>query len=243
LALGEERRMRRRGPASSLDPSCRLICLGLLSSASLFASWPFAAIVALGSLSLLLLEGLSLATVLRESAFVISFVLLTILLRFFAMNTRAEPIVFAAESIRYGTKLLAAFLAGRLFYASTRLFELRDSTTRIARRIPIARRFDLGLVLSLILGYIPLIFDEWRDSLEAARSRGLPRRPSLSLQCRFLAGFLRRLILRAIALPQALVARGWSMDRGIADSEWRFRDSLVIALSLMAFAAALLSIV
>ena len=243
MALGGERSIRRRGPASSLDPSCRLICLGLLSSASLFASWPFAAVVALGSLSLLLLEGLSLSTVLRESIFIISFALLTIFLRIFGTNSRAEPVVLATEFIRYGTKFLAAFLAGRLYFASTRLSELRDSTTRIVRRIPIARRFDLGLVLSLILGYIPLIFDEWRDSLEAACSRGMPRRPSLSLQCRFLAAFLRRLILRAVALPQALVARGWSMDRGIADSEWRFRDSLVIALSLMAFAAALLSIV
>ena len=243
MALGGERSTRRRGPASSLDPSCRLICLGLLSSASLFASWPFAALVALGSLSLLLLEGLSLSAMLRESAFVVLFALLTILLRFFGTNSHAEPIVFASESIRYGTRLLAAFLAGRLYYASTRLSELRDSTTRIARRIPIARRFDLGLVLSLILGYIPLIFDEWRDSLVAARSRGMPRRPSLSLQCRFLAAFLRRLILRAVALPQALVARGWSMERGIADSEWRFRDSLVIAISVTVFVLALLSIV
>jgi energy-coupling factor transporter transmembrane protein EcfT len=126
----------------------------------------------------------------------------------------------------YGVRLLAVFLAGRLFYASTTASEIRDAVTRIARYIPIVRRLDIGLCLSMVIGFIPFIFTEWQDSLEAARSRGMPRRPRLSRMSLFVTAFLRRLIVRAIALPEALVARGWTRERGLAPSRWRMRDSI-----------------
>jgi energy-coupling factor transporter transmembrane protein EcfT len=233
-----------RGPAASLDPSCRLLCLALLSSASLFASWPFAASLTLCALVLLRLEGLRVAKALRESAFILVFALLTAVLRLFGNGeSLARPEALAAGSAAYCLRLLAAFLSGRLFYASTRPSELRDAATRIARRIPFLRRFDLGLGLSLVLGYIPLIFDEWRASSEAAASRGLPRRPGIGGRSRFIAAFLRRLMLHAVALPEALVARGWSAERGLAPSTWRRRDSLALLASASAFLGALLRIV
>jgi energy-coupling factor transporter transmembrane protein EcfT len=228
--------------ASSLDPACRLICLALVSSASLFASAPFAAIVACGAVALLSLEGVGLARVLRESIFLLGFALFTGLLRMLG-GDGADPAALALGSATYGLKLFAAFLAGRLFYASTRMSELRDAATRIVRLIPFLRRFDIGLSLSLVLGNVPLIFEEWRDSLEAARSRGLSRRPGIAAQARFLAAFLRRLMLRAIAIPQALVARGWSRDRYLAPSIWRLRDSLAMLACCLAFIGAALRLV
>jgi energy-coupling factor transporter transmembrane protein EcfT len=156
---------------------------------------------------------------------------------------RAEPAVLASGAGIYGLKLLAAFLAGRLFYASTRMSELRDAATRIVRMIPFLRRFDIGLSLSLVLGNVPLIFEEWRDSLEAARSRGLSRRPVIALQARLLAAFLRRLMLRAIAIPQALAARGWSKDRHLTPASWKTRDRLAMLVCCAAFIGALLRLV
>jgi energy-coupling factor transporter transmembrane protein EcfT len=244
VALGSACRAPPRLSAASLDPACRLICLALLSSASLFASFPFAAIVAFSAFFFLRLEGISLSNILRESAFILVFALITAALRVFGGNREpVAPYAVAADSALYGLKLLSAFLVGRLFYASTTLSELRDAATRIARRIPFLRRFDVGLSLSLVLCYIPLIFDEWRDSLEAARSRGMPRRPDIEQQSRFLTAFLRRLMLRATALPQALVARGWSKDRGIAPSHWKARDSVAALICCLAFAGASLHLV
>jgi energy-coupling factor transporter transmembrane protein EcfT len=244
LALEPVRGDRGRGPSSSLDPACRLFCLAFLSSASLIASTPFVILVGLVALVLLKLEGLSLVKVLRESAFIIAFVLLTVVLRLFGDETGvASPYAIVTDSAAYGMKLLAAFLSGRLFYASTRLSELRDAATRIARRIPIIRSLDIGLGLSLVLGYIPLIFDEWRDSRLAARSRALPPRPGIGQQARFIIAFLRRLMLRAVSLPEALVARGWSRDRGVAESTWRRRDSVSLLVCLAAFLGAALRIV
>jgi energy-coupling factor transporter transmembrane protein EcfT len=201
----------------------------------------FALLLAASSFCLLLLSGLGPLRLLRDSGLVALFALFSAGLRFLGLPesmTAAREIL--ALSAAYGARLLAAFLAGRLFYATTSPSELRDAATRITRRLPILGRWDLGLALSLILGFIPLIFDEWKASLEAARSRGMPQRPGLGRQALFVAAFLRRLMLRAVAVPEALSARGWTRSRGLSPLRWSWRDSLAsIACAGLTLAAAL----
>lgn len=234
----------RMAPSSRLDPVCRMLCLALLSSASLLASWPLALILACGSSILLALEGLPPWKIARESSFVLVFALLAAALRLLGSDAGGWDVrAFSSEAGLYCLKLLDAFLFGRLFYAATSLSQLRDACTRIARRVPFLRRFDLGLPLSLVLGYVPLILEEWRLSLEAVRSRGMSSRPSLAAQLDFLSAFLRRLMLRAVALPEALLARGWSRDRGVEDASWGIKDGVAIGISLGCLAIALLLIV
>jgi energy-coupling factor transporter transmembrane protein EcfT len=229
--------------ASSLEPESRLISLALLSSAAILATWPFAATLALLSLGFLALEGVRPAKALKESAFVLAFALFAGVARLWGQSSAAELGALAAESAVYALKLLAAFLLGRLFYASTRSPELRDACTRLTRHIPIIRRFDTGLALSLVIGYLPLIFSEWQSSLEAARSRGMPKRPSLGLQAAFLTAYIRRLMLNAVSLPEALIARGWTKDRGLSPLNLRKRDYLVLGLSLISLVGASLRLV
>lgn len=230
------------GP-SSLDPSTRLLSLALLSSATLIASWPFAAAASALALGFLALEGVRPAKALKESAFVLAFALFAAVARLWGRGEAAGLGALAGESAVYALKLLAAFLLGRLFYASTRLLELRDACTRLTRRIPLLRRFDTGLALSLVIGYLPLIFGEWKASLEAARSRGMPKRPSMGIQAAFLAAYIRRLMLTAVSLPEALVARGWTKDRGLCPLSLRKRDFFVLSFSLVALLGASLRLV
>lgn len=235
--------MARIGPASTLEPVARLVCLALLSSASLLANAPFSAVVAIGTFLLLLKEGLSPRTIIRQSAFVGVFGLFAALIRFGSIDDFRIPPFAAIENVlSYGVRLLAAYLTGRLFYAATSVSELRDAATRITRRIPILRRLDVGLVLSMILTFIPQIFEEWTATLEASRSRGMPRR-GLSRRSLVIAAFLRRLMLRAVSTPEALIARGWSRNRGIAPLSWRLRDSFCSLGCTCIFVAALLRIV
>ena len=227
--------MARVGLVSSIDPSNRLICLSVLSSASLFSGAIYATSLSLAAILLLMQEGLRFSKILRESIFIAGFALFTIVIRYFdlpenfslyfSMNEIPKrALKMIEETGTYGARLLAAFLLGRLFYASTTASELRDATTRIVRRVPFIRRFDIGLILSLVILFIPLIFEEWKNSLEAARSRGMPRRPGISKQGIFLAAFLRRLMSRVILIPEALTARGWTRDRGITPSHLKTRD-------------------
>jgi energy-coupling factor transporter transmembrane protein EcfT len=234
----------RLGPVSSLDPSARLLCLSLLSSAALLAGLPFSVLVCAAALALLVRGGLSPAAILKDTAFVAAFAAFTAALKLLGPpGSKGEPLGILAEGGTYGARLLAAFLAGRLFYASTSASELRDAATRMARRLPLLRRMDLGLGLSLVIGFIPQIFEEWRSSLEAARSRGLKRRPGARLQALFVAAFLRRLMLRAVAVPEALSARGWTRERGVQPSQWKLRDSCALTVCAALLAAAMLHVV
>ena len=217
--------MDRLGPASTLEPVARLACLALLSSASLLGSAPFSALLSLAFVGLLMRQGLRFRTILRDSAFVVAFTIFTAIIRYGSLaRTGIVPFAEMMNVGSYGVRLLAAFLVGRLFYASTGVSELRDAATRIARRIPILKRYDIGLLLSMVLTFIPLIFEEWTASREVARARGMPRRSGISRQAIVISAFLRRLMLRAVATPEALSARGWSRDRGIAPLLWRKRD-------------------
>jgi energy-coupling factor transporter transmembrane protein EcfT len=232
------------GPLSSFDPAARILCLALLSSSSLLAGWPFALALCLACFILLALEGLKLSRICVEASFVLAFALFAALLKLFSgQGSGSSAAALGLESGIYCLKLLAAFLAGRLLYASTSLSQLRDASTRIARRLPFGKRSDLGLALALILGYLPLIVEEWRSSLEAARSRGMSRHPGLGLQARFLAAFLRRLMLRAVALPEALAARGWTRDRGVAEAKWELKETLLLSLCCACLVLAMLHIV
>jgi len=188
--------------------------------------------------------GQSLARILRDAAIVAVFALFAAALRYVDLIWSRAPSPAAPEDIvSYGAKLLAAFLVGKLYYVSTGISELRDSATRIARLVPIVRRWDVGLILSMVLGFIPLIFEEWTKSLEAARSRGMPRRQTTAAQAVFIMAFLRRLMLSAVAIPEALIARGWTRNRGIAPLRWRKRDSLSLLACASLLFAALLHIV
>jgi energy-coupling factor transporter transmembrane protein EcfT len=193
---------------------------------------------------LLRFSGIRVLKIMRESLFIVLFTGMNAALRLWGgLDGSIDPRTFANGSFVYFIRLFAAFLAGRLFYTSTNPSELRDAATRIARRIPFLRRMDLGMGFSLVLGYIPLIFEEWRDSRQAARSRGMSRRLNLRQQSFFITAFLRRLMLKAVELPQGLTARGWSYSRGLAPLRWRARDTAVLVAAIASTAAALLRIV
>lgn len=232
--------MARLRAVASLDPSCRLLCLALLSSASLISGAVCPVLLSIGAIALLLIEGFRIPDLLRDACFIALFALFSAAIRFIGLPEAAGATWSAAgEAGLYGLRLAAAFFAGKLFYASTSASELRDAATRMTRRLPFARGLDLGLGLSMVISFIPLIFEEWRASLEAAKSRGMPRRPGLARQAQFVTAFLRRLMLRAVATPEALVARGWTHARGIRALSWRARDTIVsIASALVLIVAA-----
>ncbi len=213
-------------PVSALDPACRLLCLALLSSAALLASPWVALFLALALFALLALEGQRPSRILRESAFLALFILFAGVLECVDIGS-GPSLKFSApvETPALGARLLAGYLGGRLYYATTGVPQTRDAATRIARRLPGLSRLDLGFAFSLILGFIPLIIDEWKLSLEAAKARAYGRHRGWSGAGLLVTAYLRRLMLRAIAVPEALVARGWSGERRVEPVRWGFAEA------------------
>jgi energy-coupling factor transporter transmembrane protein EcfT len=210
---------------SSLDPACRLLCLALLSSSALFA--PLGAALALSGVlvALLAMEGQGPARVARDTVFLLPFILFALLLECVGLGpgyslTIAAPV----ETPLLGARLLAGYLGGRLYYASTSVSETRDAATRIARRLPGLAKADIGFAFSLVLNFVPLIIEEWKASIEAAKARAYGRSSGLRGAGFLVTAYIRRLMLRAVAVPEALVARGWTGERGVERRAWRLRD-------------------
>lgn len=227
-------------PVSSLDPACRLLCLALISSSALFASLGAALCASIALIVLLALEGMKPTRIAREAAFLLPFILFAGLLECVGVGTGFSLSLSAPiETPLLGARLLAGYLGGRLYYASTSVSETRDAATRIVRRLPGLSRTDLGFAFSLVLGFVPLIVEEWKASMEAARSRAYGRSSGFRGAALLVAAYLRRLMLRAVAVPEALAARGWDGERGVEPAAWRTRDYLAAAscLALLAILA------
>jgi energy-coupling factor transporter transmembrane protein EcfT len=220
-----------------LDPSCKLACLALLSIASIYSSPIFASALAILSIIALAVSGTTLGRIFSDTIFVVVFATLTSVAQLANLSIWSKPgivSVVAALGMKiviFALRLIGTFSLGKLFYLTTGVSELRDALTRISRRLPFNESIDIGLGISLIVGFIPLIFDEWRGSLEAAHSRGLTLKVGLSGYAVFFASFIRRLMLRAIAIPEALTARGWTSSRGVSSSRWRPKDCFALGLS------------
>jgi energy-coupling factor transporter transmembrane protein EcfT len=192
---------------------------------------PLASLVlAAALLSLVVGEGVELRRLARESLFLLWLGGFAILAQGFdlrgALQVNEEGM---AAALAYFAHLIAAFMAGRLFYASTTRSELREAATEAARLVPGAGKKRIGLGLSLILGFVPLIVDEWRSTLEAAEARAAPlvlspRQGSLKRNAALLEAYLRRLMLAAVQMPEVLEARGWSGDRTRRAQAWKVDD-------------------
>jgi energy-coupling factor transporter transmembrane protein EcfT len=233
----------RLAPVSNLDPSIRLVCLALISSAALLAGGLFALMLAAIMLVFLIRAGTARLALIRDASSIAIFALFSGAMRYLGTSQVHYWPALLIGIGSYGARLLAVVLSSRLFYVSTSISQIRDAATRIARHIPILRRIDVGLGLSLVIGFIPMIFAEWAASLEAARSRSMPRKPSIARQAVFLSAFLRRLMLRAVYVPESLLARGWSKDRGISELEWKAADAIALALCILTLIAAALRLV
>lgn len=232
--------MARLRPVRSLDPGCRLLCLALVSSAVFFLGALYAAATALVLVTLLAFEGVPIRRILKESGYVLLLSLVAMALE--CVGWEGRP-VFYPEYLpgiaTYASRLLSAFMAGRLFYTVTNGSELRIAALKAGRLLPGRLRGDAALAMVLVIGFVPMIRDEWRSSLEAARARGLgpgkARGFGRGAYVDFLAAFLRRLMLDSLSLPEALASRGWEggeRSPRFAPDPWRARDWMAAALSL-----------
>lgn len=212
-------------PVSSLDPACRLLCLALLSSAALFAPLAIALAVSAALMALLALEGQGPGRIAREAAFLLPFILFAGALECVGIGAGLSLRLSApVETPLLGARLLAGYLGGRLYYASTSISETRDAATRIARRLPGLAKADLGFAFSLVLNFVPLIIEEWRSSIEAAKARAYGRSSGIRGAGFVVSAYIRRLMLRAVAVPEALVARGWNGERAVERAAWKAKD-------------------
>jgi energy-coupling factor transporter transmembrane protein EcfT len=221
--------MARSGPVRSIAPSARLLVLLLITGTIFSASPQICLILFFVALVLLKLEGLRLSALRRELP---GFALLCIMIVALEGLSWEDGLHVLPSGITsagfYCLRLASAILFGRLFYLATSSSELREAAGALGRILPGSIGEDLALSLSLILGFIPMIVGEWALSSEAGKARGIESNASLVFRLKIVEAFVRRLSLRALQLPEVLVARGWTGEKARTARPWGTGSRLAV---------------
>ena len=114
----------------------------------------------------------------------------------------------------FAWRLMLMVLLGSILTATTSPSGVKAAVTWFLKPFPLVPAARVGTMLSLLLRFIPLIFQQAGQTLEAQRARAVDRRknPIYRLRC-FGLPFLRRTLLTADRMTEAMEARCYSDRR------------------------------
>lgn len=133
-------------------------------------------------------------------------------------------------------RLITSFLAAEIFLAVTEISSINDLITIFVRNIPLVRKIDFGLYISLSINFIPRIFMEYDNISSAFLNRGgysvkNPLRKSLIIFNPLIINMIRKAIVTAYALE----VRNHNIKRTIIIEPLRSYDYSVIFITLILF--------
>lgn len=140
--------------------------------------------------------------------------------------------LFAIETLPgsglYALRLAVVFVFARIYYVSTKASELGDILSVAARKA--GMRSDPGMMLSLSLLFLPLVFENYRRTRDAAELRGYNRagRTMKSL-LPMLHTYMFVSIKGALTTARAMETRGYSEMRTIQLRGLSMMDAIIAA--------------
>ena len=243
------------------NPLAKLAFLIAATSSAMHASLGF--LVALFATGILLLSKLPRATAGPFFSVIILILFAALVKGIFPGNGRLFDLATLPGSAVYGLRLLSIYVYSRLFYATTRVSEIGDWMTaglRSLRKIALRKDakddtfpkfdpasppyrpgsldifLDPGMFISLILLFLPRIFNMYRRVAEAAEVRGLSiskknfRRALLMLE-----QLISMSLLQSWKISLAMELRSYSPYRSIKLSKFKKLDWILVGISAILF--------
>jgi biotin transport system permease protein len=220
-----------------LDVRFKLLFLVLISLSSLKAC-----AFALSVLTLMLVAALgharlSLKSVLKSFRYV--FVLLAFIFLARALSTPGSAVIeFNAVSMtRKGLydgalvcwRLIIVVLTGLAFISTTRPSEIKAAVEWLLNPFPFIPSKRIATMMSLVVRFIPVVFDQARETADAQRARGVDNRKNPVYRLKKLSiPLMRRTFDRADKLALAMDARCYSENRTDPGLCARLRDWAVL---------------
>ncbi|MBU0986639.1 MAG: energy-coupling factor transporter transmembrane protein EcfT [Proteobacteria bacterium] len=139
---------------------------------------------------------------------------------------------------RLSTVIMISFA----FVATTRPSEIKAAVEWFLRPLPFVPEKRLSIMMSLIMRFLPVIFEEARETVDAQRARGVENRKNPVYRIRKLAiPLLRRIFERADKLALAMEARCYSEKRTDPELYARPRDwiAFLIVMGMCTFSVAI----
>ena len=205
-----------------LDSRFKLGFLFLLSIGTMQAdAWPLAVLTLLYA-GLMRTAGLSPASVCRELRYFFIFLALIFISR--ALTTPGLPwltlgsLVITRQGVYTGIlvcwRILLIIGLGLLFVSSTRTSEIRAALTWLLEPVPFVPASRVSTMISLIVRFIPVIFNQIRETDAAGKARGISSRknPVYRLK-KFLIPLMQSVFRDADKLIAAMESRCYTEKR------------------------------
>lgn len=205
-----------------LDVRFKLICLVLISLASLKAAAWALFLLTLILMAMIVHMGLPLKSVAETLGYVGILLVFVFFAR--ALSAPGIPIVefkilsLTREGIYDGAmvcwRLVIVILAGLSFVATTRTSAIKAAVAWLLGPVPFIPAQRTATMMSLTLRFIPVIFEQAKETVDAQRARGVENRKNPIYRLRKLAiPLIRRTFERADKLAVAMEARCYSGNR------------------------------
>jgi len=133
------------------------------------------------------------------------------------------------EGTAFAWRLVLVIVLGSILTTTTAPSAIKAAVTWYLKPVPLVPAARVGTMLSLLLRFIPLIFSQAGQTLDAQRARAVEHRknPLYRLRC-FILPFFRRTLLTADRVAEAMEARCYSDLRTAPQSTFTIRDGLFL---------------
>jgi energy-coupling factor transporter transmembrane protein EcfT len=221
-----------------LDVRFKLLFVVVISLSSLKAFVPSLSLLTLVLMVALMSAGLSLKTALKDLRYVFWLLLFVFMARSLSVPGSSviefKSVSVTREGLYEGAivcwRLVIVIMTGLSFVLTTRSSEIKAAVEWMLKPFPWVPAKRIAIMLSLIVRFIPLIFEQAKKTTEAQRARGVENRKNPVYRLKmFGIPLMRRVFERADNLALAMEARCYSENRTDSLLSSDIRDWIALA--------------
>ena len=221
-----------------LDVRFKLLFVVVISLSSLKAFVPSLSLLTLVLMVALMSAGLSLKTALKDLRYVFWLLLFVFIARSLSVPGSSvfefKSFSITREGLYEGAivcwRLVIVIMTGLSFVLTTRSSEIKAAVEWMLKPFPWVPAKRIAIMLSLIVRFIPLIFEQAKKTTEAQRARGVENRKNPVYRLKmFGIPLMRRVFERADNLALAMEARCYSENRTDSLLSSDIRDWIALA--------------
>lgn len=205
-----------------LDVRFKLLFLVVISLSSLNAFIPSLVLLTLVLMAALSHAGLPLKTALKDLRYVLLLLLFVFMAR--SLSVPGSPVVefkgvtVTREGLCEGAivcwRLVIVIMTGLSFVLTTRSSEIKAAVEWLLKPCPWIPAKRIAIMMSLVVRFIPIIFEQAKMTMDAQRARGVENRKNPVYRLKmFSIPLMRRIFERADKLVLAMEARCYSENR------------------------------
>jgi len=221
-----------------LDVRFKLVFLVVISLSCLKAFVPSLALLTIVLMVALMSAGLQLKTALKDLRY--GFLLLLFVFTARSLSVPGSPVVeFKAVSVTQEGlyegavvcwRLVIVVMTGLSFVLTTRSSEIKAAVEWMLKPFPWIPAKRIAFMMSLIVRFIPIIFEQAKKTTDAQRARGVENRKNPVYRLKmFGIPLMRRIFERADKLVLAMEARCYSENRTDTQLSSGVRDWIALA--------------